>query len=173
MLAPFLACLGLKTKRQERVTLNTKPSYEPKYTDEDPATDVERAAARFVDVLLVAGIVDSTNQDLEANLKDSIGTYSWTESLAKAILVKLEELINSGASMGSAMKVACEKACEAATGFAREHPVYTTLIALGILCILAPWVLEVLGFAELGPIEGKCIRDLRQMTNNAIRTRNH
>lgn len=42
----------------------------------------------------------------------------------------------------------------AAIGFAKEHPAYATLIALGILAVLMPWALEILGFGELGPIEG-------------------
>lgn len=29
-----------------------------------------------------------------------------------------------------------------------------TVIALGVLAIVAPWILEALGFAELGPVEG-------------------
>ena len=58
--------------------------------------------------------------------------------------------------MAQAMKDAFEKATSAAVGFARDHPVYCTIIALGILVILAPWVIEALGFGELGPIEGTC-----------------
>lgn len=42
----------------------------------------------------------------------------------------------------------------AAIGFAKEHPAYAVLIALGILAVLMPWALEILGFGELGPIEG-------------------
>jgi len=30
-----------------------------------------------------------------------------------------------------------------------------TVVALGVLVVLAPYVLEILGFAELGPVEGK------------------
>jgi hypothetical protein len=57
--------------------------------------------------------------------------------------------------MGQAMKEAFEKAISEAVGFAREHPAYCTLIALGILVALGlPWAIEALGFAELGPLEG-------------------
>ena len=56
--------------------------------------------------------------------------------------------------MARAASDAMQKAEEAAVGFATEHPVYATLIALGILAILTPFVLELLGFGELGPIEG-------------------
>ncbi len=57
--------------------------------------------------------------------------------------------------MGQAMKEAFEKSVKEATDFAHNHPVYFTLIALGILVILTPWAIEALGFGELGPIEGE------------------
>ena len=49
-------------------------------------------------------------------------------------------------------RVAAELVYDAA-GFAQEHPAYTTFIALGILALIAPWVLEVLGFAMEGIVE--------------------
>ena len=60
------------------------------------------------------------------------------------------------------MKEALEKATEAAekeagraAGFAKEHPLYCTVLALGILVWLGmPWVLTALGFAEEGIVEG-------------------
>ena len=40
----------------------------------------------------------------------------------------------------------------------KEHPfaiaVCVTIIAIGVLVILAPFVVEMLGFGELGPLEG-------------------
>jgi hypothetical protein len=57
-------------------------------------------------------------------------------------------------------------------GFVVEHPVFCTVVALGVLVsgcptllhmqltivkvIVSPWVIEALGFAELGPVEGMC-----------------
>ena len=68
--------------------------------------------------------------------------------------------------MNAAMNDAYKKAFDAAMSIeelAREHPVLTgvfcTVVALGILVILAPYVLEALGFAELGPIEGESFCD--------------
>ena len=64
--------------------------------------------------------------------------------------------------MNEVMSVAYTKACEAAKaieGFAADHPlataVFCTIIALGVLVVLTPFVLEALGFASLGPVEGK------------------
>lgn len=34
-----------------------------------------------------------------------------------------------------------------------DQPVFVTVVALGILVVLAAWAVEVLGFGELGPIE--------------------
>lgn len=56
--------------------------------------------------------------------------------------------------MKGPLKKAYDDAVAAAVGFAREHPVWTTLIALGILVILLPWVIEALGFGEAGPVAG-------------------
>ena len=39
-------------------------------------------------------------------------------------------------------------------GFVIEHPVKFTVIALGVLVVIAPGVIEALGFAKLGPVEG-------------------
>ena len=62
------------------------------------------------------------------------------------------------------MQVAYDHACaafKATEGFAAEHPLATevliTVIALGILVELAPYVLGWLGFAELGPVEGEFV----------------
>ncbi|KAL4791041.1 hypothetical protein BDV19DRAFT_371361 [Aspergillus venezuelensis] len=91
---------------------------------------------------------------LHKELSAKITTTSWTENIAKATLNGLTKAITTGAKMARAASDAMDKAEEAAVGFATEHPVYATLIALGILAILTPFVLEILGFGELGPIEG-------------------
>ncbi|EXJ55687.1 hypothetical protein A1O7_08616 [Cladophialophora yegresii CBS 114405] len=49
------------------------------------------------------------------------------------------------------LKDAFVKAVDAAAGFARDHPVWTTLIAVGILAVLLPWAVEALGFGVEGP----------------------
>lgn len=66
--------------------------------------------------------------------------------------------------MGPAMTEAYHGAAKAADGifkFAKDHPFATaglrTLIAVGVLVLLAPWVVEALGFAEFGLVEDKYI----------------
>ncbi|GME54599.1 hypothetical protein C8Q74DRAFT_726388 [Neofusicoccum parvum] len=125
--------------------------------DEHPThskLDTDDAVAQdFVDTLLTA---ERKDKDLEEKLDSVVGTsgWNWKEGFAKAVLNKLEQAIKIGAQMSGTMKEALEKATGAASEFARDHPVYFTLIALGVLVILTPWVIEALGFGELGPIEG-------------------
>lgn len=91
---------------------------------------------------------------LDKQLNEELSTESWTDVIAQAILHGLENAINSGADMAKAASDAAAQSRNAAVGFATDHPMYTTLIALGILALLTPWALEILGFGELGPIEG-------------------
>ncbi|KAL4869117.1 hypothetical protein BDV12DRAFT_168292 [Aspergillus spectabilis] len=56
--------------------------------------------------------------------------------------------------MAKASSDALAQAKDTAISFAKNHPVYATLIVSGILAILMPWMLEILGFGELGPIKG-------------------
>jgi len=57
--------------------------------------------------------------------------------------------------MGEAMRVAFARSVREGHEFAREHPVYFAVISLGMLVLFAPWALEALGFAEMGPVEGE------------------
>ncbi|OCL04818.1 hypothetical protein AOQ84DRAFT_399893 [Glonium stellatum] len=113
-------------------------------TDEDIASDV----------LSTLYHAEKEGHNLDQELQDIVGAYGWTEDIAKAILVGLEAALKNGASMGQAMKNAFDRAINAAEEFVEDHPVFCTLVALGILVVLAPWAIEALGFGELGPIEG-------------------
>lgn len=125
-------------------------------------TSTENATA--ADVLTALFNAEKGGQDLKKTLQDIVGERGWTENIAKAILGGLENALNNGVQMGQAMREAFNKAVSEATGFARDHPIFCTLIALGILVILMPWVLEALGFAELGPVEGE-MAPLRSLIN--------
>ncbi|KAL9616328.1 MAG: hypothetical protein Q9160_008791 [Pyrenula sp. 1 TL-2023] len=135
-------------------------SYEPyidekaptlaKYHDSPPRTS-DDIASSIITILLTA---ENPGEDLRARLDEEVHPYGWTENIAKAILRGLVNVLMKGAAMGQAMNDACDKAVNAAVEFAKEHPVYATIIALGVLVLLMPWVIEALGFGELGPIEG-------------------
>ncbi len=119
--------------------------------DEKAPPNTQDVATSILDALYDA---EKPGQCLERTLDDLVGDYGWYESLAVALLQQLENALRAGVPMGRAMKDAFEKSVAAATGFAHDHPVFCTLVALGILVVLAPWVIEALGFGEWGPIEG-------------------
>ncbi|KAJ5560240.1 hypothetical protein N7513_002639 [Penicillium frequentans] len=110
----------------------------------------ESIASEIVTRILNADSVES----LRKQLKEEVSIDSWSEAIAKAILAGLENAINAGTEMAKAAADAAAKSKDAAIDFVIDHPVYATLIALGILALLMPWALEILGFGELGPIEG-------------------
>jgi len=149
IITAILECLG-----REPTQFPTTHHFD-RYSDTKAHTttedDTAAAASDFVHALRTA---EKNGENLHRTLDGIVHETGWTENLAKAILNKLVEVLKAGAKLGGAMLEAIEKATEAAVGFAREHPVYATLIALGVLVVLSPWVIEALGFAELGPVEG-------------------
>jgi hypothetical protein len=110
------------------------------------------------DILSTLYAADANDEHLVLRLQEVVRETGWYESLVATVLNALEYAIKVGVPMvGQAMKDAYERAAQAAGdvwGFAKEHPVFCAVVALGILVILAPWAIEVLGFGELGPIEG-------------------
>jgi hypothetical protein len=112
------------------------------------------------DILSTLYAADTNDEHLIQRIQDTVHETGWYESLAAAVLSGLENALKAGAPMGQAMKDAYEKATQIAADvldFAKEHPVFCAVVALGILVILAPWAIEALGFGELGPIEGMCV----------------
>ncbi|KAI9440355.1 hypothetical protein H4582DRAFT_1936386 [Lactarius indigo] len=109
------------------------------------------------DVLSTLYDADANDEHLFQRLEDVVRETGWYEGLAAAVLNGLENALKAGASMGQAMKDAYEKVTQVVAdiwGFVKEHPVFFTIVALGILVVLAPWAIGALGFGELGPIEG-------------------
>jgi len=119
--------------------------------DEKAPPDTQDVATSIFDALNDA---EKPGQHLRRTLNDLVGEYGWYESLAVAVLHQLENALRASVPMGQALKDAYNKSMAAAAGFAHDHPVFCTLVALGILVTLAPWVIEILGFGELGPIKG-------------------
>ncbi|KAL6229541.1 hypothetical protein BDW75DRAFT_245628 [Aspergillus navahoensis] len=140
ILEPLLNCIfGARPPTTNTVNTKTIASRHPESIASDIVTKILTADCPYT---------------LHKELNDQISTTSWTESIAKATLHGLENALKAGTKMAKAAADAVAQAKEAAVGFATEHPVYATLIALGVLAVLTPWILEVLGFGELGPIEG-------------------
>ena len=118
----------------------------------------DKQATEIVNILLKA---EKPGQQLQFDIESVIKIESWTSKLAEAVLHKLEEAIKLGARVGTAMAYALEQAehliheeASALAQFAKDHPLVVALLAVAVLAALAPWALEALGFAELGPVEG-------------------
>lgn len=169
-LEPILSCLGLTLLKQPG---QQDPddcycfSHEPEYSDKDclpaysqPSTDIDTETDAMATSIMHALLNASTPQDLHKTLSNHFSAMSWTTTLAQSILKKLEHTLSNvdPSKFGNLLKDAFERATREAVDFAREHPVYCTIIALGILVMVMPWVLQVLGFAEVGIVKGECIR---------------
>ncbi|KAJ5632760.1 hypothetical protein N7490_009099 [Penicillium lividum] len=122
---------------------------------DDPRSPASARSPESIASDIVTKILNAeTPESLKKQLKDEISINGWSEAIAKAILEGLKTAVKAGTEMAQAAADAAAKCKDAAIGFATEHPVYATLIAIGIMALLMPWALEILGFGELGPIEG-------------------
>lgn len=142
--------------------VNEKSRLEFKENDK-AGRSAQDIAAEVIDALYSA---EKNGSDLVKTLDNIVVEYGWVENIGVAILNGLESAIRAGVAMGPVMKESYDKVVHAANavdGFRRDHPVYFTIIAIGILVLLTPWAIEAIGFGELGPIEGKNdIRNVRR-----------
>ncbi|KAF2629540.1 hypothetical protein BU25DRAFT_408808 [Macroventuria anomochaeta] len=111
-----------------------------------------------VDVVNAILRAEKAGAGLKAELEAIVGPYGWKEYLAEKVLEKLGAALQGAHDkLGPAIRDAYHKVWEVANeieGFVIQHPVMCTIIALGVLVVIAPWVVEALGFAELGPVKG-------------------
>jgi enamine deaminase RidA (YjgF/YER057c/UK114 family) len=124
----------------------------PAWDDDNTEHDARLAHS----ILAAMQSSEKTGEELRANVADVVASTSWTESLAKAVLNAVDDAIKKGTAMQKEgpLKAAVGKAIQAAANFAKDHPVWTTLIAIGVLVELLPWVIEALGFGIRGPVAG-------------------
>jgi len=158
-LSKLLPCCCIRSNHSSRLPekhLNTNAGHYPTYQDHPNRAEVADE--------IVAKLFAARNNDaiLEADLQFTIHTCGWYYGLAAAVLAALENTIRLGNEMGPAMKSAYEKAIAGVSRvdeWATDHPemaaVLVTLIALGVLAIMTPWLMVWLGFAEEGIVEGK------------------
>lgn len=92
-----------------------------------------------------------------------MGGQGWIKRIAHAIVTGLETLIKQGRqTIGPFLEEFINKA-EKATIFNFDFPYkypyltagFTTIVTVGVLVFIAPWVVETLGFAKLGPVTSK------------------
>ena len=173
MLKSIRKCLQGESKPSS-VTLSTTNNTEKAYLSEKPtmayqippvnptikSADNDAIAAHIILTLRTA---EKPGQDLQRTLTSIVHEAGgWSEAIAKRVLAALEATLQSGKNMAPALQHAFNTAIDEARKigqFASEHPVLTgvfcTVVALGVLWLLWPAVIEMLGFGELGPIEGE------------------
>lgn len=137
----LLQCFGHRPKTTTAIKL-----------EDDEAT---RAADTLINTIFLA---EKNGLELRQSLEEIIRTNSWRQNFAKAVFEAMQHAIEPARPMGDALREVYEKvACVvySVEGLVRDHPVVCALIALGILVLLAPWVVEALGFAEGGILEGE------------------
>lgn len=137
---------------------NEKSPFYATTTTSTPPTDTQ-LADEFAGLLLFSRTPQLFRNDLSASFppppKSSadFSTTSWTESLALAILNAITAAIEAGVPLGAAKEVV-ETARRDVEGWIGEHPVMAgvmvMIVALGVLVVVAPWVVEGLGFGGLG-----------------------
>jgi hypothetical protein len=161
VLSKLLECCCIYTDQElplsEKCLTTNTDSYIP-YKDNPSKAEL---ADKIIAKLFAA---EKNDAALQADLQSVIHAYGWFDDLATAILAALENAIKIGEKMGPAVKTAYEKAVAAVNKvkeWAEAHPEMTaviiTLIALGVLALMIPWLMAYLGFAEEGIIEGKFV----------------
>ncbi len=164
----FLGCLGHRRIRRTEKKAHNAFKSQHGYTSSDEKTMIyiekthmstEDAAAAIFSALTNA---EKPGHNLDVTVQEIVAQAGgWYERLAIAVFNAIQKALKEGSPIREAMKGAYDRASKAAAGigdFARDHPLYTAaicaVIALGILMILAPYIIHALGFGVLGPEAG-------------------
>ena len=152
--------IQLPTETTKYQPISEKTALQPRQCcGKKPKLDNDEAASSIVSAIMDA---DDFNPSLGIAIQSLVHEAGgWTEYLMTKVLAALETVLEDGAPLKQPMQEAFDKvykATEEFEQFAADHPVVTgvfcTVIAVGILVLVAPYAVELLGFGELGPIEG-------------------
>ncbi len=161
----FLSTLGLcfgDTRAEENVDSGEKqcllPAEAARIHDQDPR-DKDAVSAFFARLLTTDVNDDRLKHKLDKEIRDA----GWTEDIAKGLLARLAAAIeDSEDTLGAGVRDLVEKINEVVAisfEWADEHPaeaaILSTLVAVGVLYLLAPYILTILGFAAEGPVAGR------------------
>lgn len=138
---PFLKCLG----RRSRVTNLPRLS-------ED---DTTRSVHSFIEILFGS---EKSGMDLRLALDGIVVTNDWKQDSAAAVFEALQKAIQTARQMSDLVWEIHRKVISilsAIEGFGKDYQVSCALAALGILVILSPRVIELIGFTEGGILKGK------------------
>ena len=162
--------IGSKTVDSYYGSTDEKMTYVPSTTRERMSNDQAISAQISSAESLVATIyiAADANKDLLLALDSIVTATGWYHKIiAKYILPAMEQALKAGKKMSPAIKKAYNKAVEEAKKmeeFSGEHQVMTgvfcTVVAIGILWLMWPAIIEALGFSELGPVEGEAVHIL-------------
>lgn len=145
-------CFSCSSGRRVKPTTTSDPAH---------ANTKQAVSARIVAMLATA---EKPGKDLHLSMNDAIQTSGWTwAAIAESLFDQFHDLLANGRPMGSALTDAYEKAIEALESsfdavvrFKNEQPyLFWSLVAVGCLVVLSPWIVECLGFGELGPVAGE------------------
>ncbi|TLD22959.1 hypothetical protein PspLS_07004 [Pyricularia sp. CBS 133598] len=145
-------CFGSTVRDNDAPDDHEKPRRDP-----NPVRSVQEISKDVIELLRVA---EKNGSTLRLRIDDVVGDQGWTESIARAIVAGLEALIKQGRDkigpvLGEFIDKA-ENAAKAVFAFPHAHPYLTagfaTIVAVGVLVLVAPWAVEALGFAEMGPV---------------------
>ena len=149
----------------------TSQNYTPFYTP-NPHKDsmsyrpahAETTAANIVKALVNPSSPSKLQTTTLAIEREVVAYGGWDEWLAENVMNKLIDLVQAGdtASWGETFKKAVDEAKKVADGifeWGEDHPLLATavvcVVVFGVLDLMCPWVLEVLGFGEIGIVEGQ------------------
>jgi hypothetical protein len=124
-------------------------------TPTSSSSETTQAASQFIDTLFAA---EKNGPELHQALAEIIQTASLKQHFARVVFETLQKAIETARPMGIALGETYERVVreiDSIEGFVKDHPVICAVIAIGILVVLAPWVVEALGFAEAGIVEGE------------------
>lgn len=154
ILSLFSSCL---TRRQAQPS-NSKASNYKTTVDlaPEPSPSETKAASSLLSLLLTA---EKPGIEFKQAGQNIVRPCGWTDWLAQRLLDGLVDALSTGQALGIAAKEAYDRVSGEAEAFARAHPVLyevlVVVIAIGIFAVLMPWVVEALGFGELGPVAGE------------------
>ncbi|MCJ1417999.1 hypothetical protein MMC32_004344 [Xylographa parallela] len=136
--------------------------------EKQPLISIQEASTQ-----IATAILNDTCQgpSLDSQIKNIVHQAGgWRESLAKSILSALEQALHKAFELKEALSPIIQDALakvmkagrqtkDFAKWFVEEHPVWTgvilTVVALGILWLIVPYILSALGFGEIGIVEGE------------------
>jgi len=127
----------------------------------EKAPSDEELAAQIVDKIYTA---EKSGNALKIELRRMVQANGLREYLAQAVINALATALKEGRAMSAPLKEAYDEACEEARKvkeWTDDNPVIAniiyTIIALGIVALLMPWLLGVVGFVDGDIVAGSWV----------------